>query len=283
MGTGMLSRRSLLAGLGLGLGMACLRAHAGNAPSATMERIRQRGSLMVGLYHAMPPFHVDGQGIDVEVGKAIAAEMGLGFSALPFHEGESMDDDLRNMVWKGHYLGWGPADVLLHVPVERPLMQTNPQVQIVAPYYRERVLLAFDRQVLPQLHELAQLRAVKVAVAGQSLAGWLLIGAEEGMLRDHLSTRFPDGVAAAQALREGRVGAAAGLASELETVLANDPRFALAPLPAPRAPKEGWAVGCAVKKDAADLAGAITNAMQRLQAERRLESLFSSRGVSWHL
>ncbi|MFO1328447.1 MAG: hypothetical protein U1F56_13900 [Rubrivivax sp.] len=46
-----------------------------------------------------------------------------------------MNDDLRNMVWRGHYLGFGPADVLMHVPVNRPLME-NPRVEIFAPCWR---------------------------------------------------------------------------------------------------------------------------------------------------
>ena len=61
-------------------------------------------------------------GIDVELGRALAEALGVKFSALPFAAGENMDDDLRHMVWRGHYLGFGPADVLLHVPVDRPLM-----------------------------------------------------------------------------------------------------------------------------------------------------------------
>jgi ABC-type amino acid transport substrate-binding protein len=171
--------------------------------AAAWEAIRQRGSLQVALYQDMPPFHEQGRGIDVEVARALATELGLGFSALPFAAGETMSDDLRNMVWKGHYLGWGPADVLLHVPVDAPLARDNPQVRIVAPYYRERVAIAFDRQRLPALGSLADLRGKPVAVAGLSLAGWLMLGAEGGLLREQLQTRMAHGVAAAQALQRG--------------------------------------------------------------------------------
>ena len=38
------------------------------------------------------------------------------------------------------------------------------------------------------------------------------------------------------------------------SVLGNDARFAIEELPAPREPRDGWAVGCALKKDAGDLA-----------------------------
>lgn len=244
------------------------------------QRVKERGSLVVGLYQEMPPFHDKGRGIDVDLGRALAAEMGLGFSAMPFSAGENMGDDLRNMVWKGHYLGWGPADVLLHVPVDPPLMRENPQVRIVAPYYRERVVIAYDKRKLPSLESLAQLRGQPVSVAGLSLAGWLMIGAEGGLLRDHLVTRLADGVAAAQALQKGEVVAAAGLASELESVLAGDGRFALQPLPSPRAPQDGWAVGCAVRKDATELAAALQQAMQSLQANGKLQAIFRAHGVN---
>jgi ABC-type amino acid transport substrate-binding protein len=247
-------------------------------PSA-VERIRARRSLVVGVYKDMPPFHAGGQGIDVELARALAAHLGVGLSLLPFTAGETMDDDLRNMVWRGHYLGWGPADVLLHVPVERPLMAANPRVRILAPYYRERVAIAVRRDAVPSLESLAALRGQRVAVAGRSLAGWLLIGAEDGALNATLSTGFGDGAAAAVALRDGTVVAAAGLASELESVLSNDARFAIQPLPAPRAPKDGWAIGCAVKKEAGDLAVALQEAMQAV----KLEAIFEQSRVRWRL
>ncbi|HEV8690422.1 MAG TPA: transporter substrate-binding domain-containing protein [Ideonella sp.] len=253
------------------------------AESSRLARIRERGHLLVGLYKEMPPFHAEGQGIDAELGRALARELGVGFSPLPFQAGENMNDDLRNMVWKGHYLGWGPADVLLHVPVDRPLMQANPQVQIVAPYFRERVMLALDASKLPRVESLGDLQGQAVAVAGQSMAGWLLAGAEGGALKERLITDFADGVAAAQALRGGRVAAAAGLASELESVLGGDSRYTLQPLPSPRLPREGWAVGCAVRKDADDLAMALQQAMQNLQASGRLQALFAQGQVGWHL
>ncbi|WP_354005071.1 substrate-binding periplasmic protein [Ramlibacter cellulosilyticus] len=267
-------RAFLKRGVAAALAFALPAVHAGG-----WQGIRQRGSLQVALYQEMPPFHAQGRGIDVDLARALAAQLGLGFSALPFAAGENMGDDLRNAVWKGHYLGWGPADVLLHVPVDAPLMRATPQVRIVAPYYRERVAVAFDRQRLPALESLAALRGQPIAVAGLSLAGWLMLGAEGGLLREQLQTHLPHGVAAAEALQRGEVAAAAGLASELESVLAGDARFALQPLPAPRAPRDGWAVGCAVRKDADELAAALQQGMQSLQASGELQAIFRAHRV----
>ena len=75
---------------------------------------------------------------------ALAAGLGVAPSLLPFQAGEDMNDDLRHMVWRGHYLGFGPADVLLHVPVDRVLMQANPRVQIFGPYHRERTAIGWS-------------------------------------------------------------------------------------------------------------------------------------------
>ncbi|WP_284618895.1 substrate-binding periplasmic protein [Aquabacterium humicola] len=253
------------------------------ADETPLERIRRRGSLVVGVYQDMPPFHVGGAGIDVELARALAAALGVQLSLLPFHAGENMDDDLRSVVWRGHYLGWGPADVLLHVPVEPALMAANPRVQVLAPYYRERVAIARRRDALPALDDLSMLRGRPVAVAGQSLPGWLLIGADGGALRETLQTRWPDGSAAAVALRDGLVVAAAGLQSELESTLRDDPRFAITPLPAPRAPRDGWAIGCAVRKEASDLGQALQQAMRVLQGDGSLGRFFAAAGVTWRL
>ena len=183
---------------------------------------------MVGVYSDRPPFNVKGQGIDVAPAGPLAQTMGLTLHLLPFAAGEDMGDDLRNMVWKGHFLGLGPADVLLHVPVERPLMAANPQVNILAPYYRERVRVARSLAAAPKMDTLDDLT---------------------------------------------------GNASELESVLGNDPRFAIEPLPLPRM-RDGCAGG-AVKMSSGDLAEAVQLAMATLGSSGETGRLFAAGRVTW--
>lgn len=246
-----------------------------------LDKVKSRGSLVVGLYEDMPPFHVKGRGIDVEIAQALADALGVALSPLPFHAGENMHDDLRNMVWRGHYLGFGPADVLLHVPVDKPLMDQAPQVVIFGPYYRERVVIARALDRVPRLDSLADLAGHRVAVPGQSLAGWLLIGADGGAYREQLVTRWNDGTECARALAAGEYSAAAGLLSELESVLRGDPRFAIEPIPAPRAPRDGWAVGMAVKTGSTDLAQALQKAIRELSDSGQLREIFARANLSW--
>ncbi|MDM0108341.1 transporter substrate-binding domain-containing protein [Variovorax sp. J22R24] len=272
-----LSRRDCLRWLGV----ASLAGASLPSGAASLARIRERGTLIVALYKDMPPFHVAGKGIDVAIAQALADSLGVKLSMLPFSADENMGDDLRNMVWRGHYLGFGPADVLMHVPVDKPLIDDTPQANIFAPYYRERVVLARQLDRLPQLDTLSALGDAKVAVPGQTLAGWLMIGAEGGAYRNLLNTQWKDGAEAARALQRGEVAAAAGLASEMESVLRGDARFAIAPIPSPRAQRNGWAVGLAVKKDATDLAQALQAGVNDLVSSGRMREMFDGANVAW--
>jgi ABC-type amino acid transport substrate-binding protein len=275
----LLTRRALLGGFGaLAVAGGPLRALAAGDGLAG---VKARGTLAVAVYNDMPPFNDRGRGIDVDLAGALAESLGVKLSLLPFPAGEEMEDDLRNMVWKGHYLGYGPADVMLHVPVESPLMDASPQVRIFAPYWHDRVMIARNVAQLPHLETLAQLNGKSVAVSGQALAGLLMIAADGGAYRGQLTTTWKDGVEAAAALARGEFAAAAGLGSELESVLAGDPRFVITPLPTVYNARAGWAVGLAVKKDATDLAAALQKAVDDLAAGDRLRQIFAKGHVAW--
>src|ERR1019366_6323944 len=131
------SRRTMLATLCF----ACASLCAGAPAWADQQKIRQNGILKVAVYNDLAPFSANGAGIDIDLARALAEKLGMKLSLLPFTAGDDLNADLRNMVWKGHYLGYGPADVMLHVPVDRRLSAANDKVQIFAPYYNETVRL----------------------------------------------------------------------------------------------------------------------------------------------
>jgi ABC-type amino acid transport substrate-binding protein len=274
-------RRAFLRRIGGASALVALGGFASRAAATTLVQVRARGALVVGVYNDLPPFHVAGKGIDVDIAQALADALGVKLSLLPFNADEDLNDDLRNMVWRGHYLGYGPADVLMHVPVDRPLMDATPQATIFAPYYRERIVLARDLAKVPALDSLQQLAGQRVAVPGQTLAGWLLLGADGGAYRNQLNTQWKDATECARALQRGEVTVAAGTSSELESVLRGDARFAIEALPSPRAPRNGWATGMAVKSDANDLAQALQAAMNGLGESGKLKDIFGRYNVAW--
>ena len=151
-----LSRRQWLTGTAaVCLGSSLLAGPAQAQELFDLDKVRASGILKVALYKDNAPYS-DGKGqdmtgVDVALAQALATEMGLKLSLLPFDAGEKMNDDLRNMVWRGHYLGYGPADVMLHVPVDKFLMVENRQALIFAPYAREVLVVFHALDRLPTL------------------------------------------------------------------------------------------------------------------------------------
>ena len=71
-----------------------------------LAAVRERGRLRIAVYNDFPPYSMaGGKGIDADLGRAIAARLGLAPEVVGYNADEDMNDDLRNMVWKGHYLG----------------------------------------------------------------------------------------------------------------------------------------------------------------------------------
>ena len=265
----MSRRRALLA--------CAAAAFAAAAPArAGWDKIRESGALKVAVYNEFAPFSDKGAGIDVDLAQVLAAKLGLRLSLMPFPADEEVADDLRNMVWKGHYLGYGPADLMLHVPVDSRLMADNPQVRIFAPYYVESLRLARSAAAIPQLQGVDSLAGKRIGVEKVSIAGMLMLG--EARLREQVRI-YPTAAEALAALKAGALDAVLAKRSEVETALRGDPAFPVEELAFQRMPRSGWAVGMAVRKDNEDLARRLQAAVNELSASGELAALFEKHGV----
>jgi ABC-type amino acid transport substrate-binding protein len=252
-----------------------------------LEKVRASGLLKVALYKDNAPYSdgkgQDMDGVDVALAQALAAEMGLKLSLLPFDAGEKMDDDLRNMVWKGHYLGYGPADVMLHVPVDKFLMVENRQALIFAPYSREVLVIFHALERLPAIQSGLDLRDLPLAAERGSGAASTLIGFGGGRLRSQVKM-FNSGIDAAQAVIKGEAAAAYVSRAQAETALRSTARpvtgFGLTQLTLPGLADNGWPVGMAVKSSNKQLAHALEAALQKVRADGRLLAMYRDRGLT---
>jgi len=268
----------LLAGMGA--------AHAQEEPSG-LERIRANGALKVALYNDFPPFSAKSaqgmQGLDVSLAQALARAMGLQLSLLPFDGDENMNDDLRNMVWKGHYLGYGPADVMLHVPVDKYFMQQNKQAMIFAPYMREQVVLVRDKRRLPEVAGVADLRGVPLAAERGTGAASALIGHDNRLLSAQVHL-YENGVKAVQAMLQGEAAAAYVTRAQAESAIFQaQPRpeqMAIGELPLAGVPSQGWLVGMAIKARNEELGQALQQALQSLRGSGELLAIFKQHGLT---
>jgi ABC-type amino acid transport substrate-binding protein len=265
-------RRVLAAGLLLGAGIAA------PARAADNPVLREAGFLKVAVYNDLAPFSDHGQGIDADLGAALAGKLGLKLTLLPFNAGDDVGDDLRNMVWKGHYLGYGPADVMLHVPVDRMLMNANPQVEVFAPYYVETVRLVRSARAIPQFDGVEALAGKRIGVEKVSIAGMVMLGEGGGRFREQVHI-YPTAIEALERLKAGDLDAVLATRAQIESVLKGDPAFPLQEVPFDRLPRGGWAIGMAVKKNNLGLARQLQAALNDMAASGELKTIFAKYGV----
>lgn len=243
-----------------------------------LEQVRQSGILKVALYKNFAPFSHDGRGVDVDLASALAAKLGVKASLLWFDADENMEDDLRNMVWKGHYLGYGPADVMMHVPIDREYMAKVDKVALFAPYHRERYAFARRIEKLPALETLDALERLPLALEGDTMAASIMLSADGGRYRNQLRITRTAAEAVGM-LKSGAVDVALAQQGELEGGVAGDTRYAIDLPPHPVLQKRQWALGLAVKAGSKDLAEALQKAMNELIADGTVKRIMQQHGV----
>lgn len=276
------NRRRLLQGLALLPFAGVLPAVAGDGLAA----IRQRGRLRVAVYNDFPPYAMaGGKGIDADLARAIAGKLGLSAEVVGYNADEDMSDDLRNMVWKGHYLGTQPADVMMHVPVDEYLARANDKVRIFGAYHRESLALARNPQRVPALAGSAAVALEvftreKIAVETASLADSFLLSVLNGRLRENV-VHFRTVGEAAAALRSGQVSAVLATRAELEAALRPEDRVAVDLPKFAELKVDGWPLGMAVKAEERELAEAIAQALGELKADGTVAAIFRRHGISY--
>lgn len=250
-----------------------------------LDTLRERGRLRIAVYNDFPPYSTSGgKGIDADLGRAIAAKLGLAAEIVGFNADEDMNDDLRNMVWKGHYLGTQPADLMLHVPVDEVLARANDKVRIFGAYHRETLALARNPDRVPALSGSAAVALEiftreKIGVETASLADSFLLGVLNGRLRENV-VHFTTVGAAAKALAEGGIAAVLAPRAELEAAIKGKERIALDSAKFAELKVDSWPLGMAVKVEEQALAEAITGALAELKRDGTVAAIFRQHGIT---
>ena len=255
-------------------------AGAVSADKSALEKIQQRGVLKVAFYKDFPPFSHNGRGIDVDLAQALAVKLGVKMSPLWFDAAEKLEIDLRWMVSMGHPLGFGPADVLMRVPVDSNFMARVKQVEIFAPYQRERYAIGRQVEKLPTLESLEPFEKLSLAVEDGTMAQQVMLSADNGRYRAQLKI-FKNAGEAIDALKSGAVVAALAQQGELEGNLQGDTHFVIELPPQQVLKMRQWVVGLAVKAENLDLAKALQQAMNELTEDGTVKSIMQRHGVTY--
>ncbi|MFT5719926.1 MAG: ABC-type amino acid transport substrate-binding protein [Motiliproteus sp.] len=275
-----------------------------SAQALSYDELLAGGRLKVAVYRDFPPYSYqeEGQarGVDVELAQAIASGLGLELALHWMIADETLDDDLRNHLWKGHYLARdesGPmlrrevADLMLRVPYDRDFAfkvdpdgrVVNDLVHLFGPYQRESWALVYDTEQLESIENLAIFQYDKVGVEIDTLPDFYLSSAFRGRLLNNVK-HFGSVQLALQAIATGEVAAVMGTQSELQwgvRQLQYPQRLRTADIPFPNLVRRSWDLGMAVRDDQRQLAYAVEDIVDRMVKSGRMAKIYQRYGVQY--
>lgn len=265
--------------------LAVLLATATMGNARPFDEVVESGALRIAVYRDFPPFSYTtaGQlmGVDVDLGRAIASQLGVKANFMPITADENVDDDLRNAVWKGHYLTREVADLMLHVPIDRQLALRNDQVAFFAPYFTRQFAVAYDPEEVESNPDPQAFVDRKVGVEIDSLPGFYLATAYGGIIKENV-VHFSTIDAATRALVAGDVAAVMAPQSQIEAGLGPDlERFGLSTVSMLGFGRPNWVVGVAVSHDSRDLGYSVEDIIAALMENGVIERIFSTHGISY--
>ena len=261
----------------------------------TYDIILDSGYLKVGVYEDFPPYsyELDGEprGIDIELGRRIAKEMGVEFKVHWIIPDENLGDDLRNNVWKGHYLAKQRlADVMLRVPYDKTYayMQDstgeyiNEQVVLFGPYQQETWQIAYNPEELDSVETVAVFQYNRIGVEIDTLPDFYLTSAFGGRMREQVR-HYTNVADAFKAMRNGEVSAVMGMRSEIDHELARPENdgFKAADNGFPGIGKQVWDVGMAIKHTHRQLGYALEAIVDRLVKAGQMNELMARNNIQY--
>lgn len=250
-------------------------------PGADLDTIVKRGWISFGVYRDFAPYSwsKDGKfrGVDIELGRLIAKRLGVEARFVGMGADETVDDDLRNYVWKGPLIGGDVVNVMLHVPWNRELDIRNELVVLTGKYMVESIAIAYRRAAYPENPPVpAYFRFDPVGVENDTLADFYLSRIGNGMLVPKMH-RFPTVAAAMAALQAAKVKAVMGPRSQLVHGLNKDLAVHQPPLPGLAIGK--WTLGVAVRHNYRQLGYAVDDAIGAVIANKALNAAFAKYGL----
>lgn len=285
--------------------LASLDAHA-----RKYDDVIESGFIRIAVYRNFPPYSYRDQGkpagIDIEVGRRLARALGVRPQWFWLTADENLEDDLRNAVWKGHYLGGGVADVMLRVPYDKAFAHMtdefgemkNDLVVLLGPYHRERWTIARNTQQLPGLPNLFPLQYHKIGVEVDSAPDFLLSSALGGRLVNNL-IHYTTTHDAIDALTHNKVTAVAGMRGAIEWRLAqttgNSEKngsqqtsgqiadITLSDDSIIQWPRRAWDIGMAIKHSYRQLGYALEAEIERMVNNGEMASIFQQYHMSYEL
>ena len=269
------------------LWISCCSLLCSTAFSRSYDDIIESKEITIAVYSDFIPFSYqeEGQakGIDVEVAKHIAKQLGVSLRFRWVTADENVEDDLRNNLWKGHYLKRSVADLMLRVPYDKEYSElrddigerVHEQVHMFAPYHTESWKIVFNTKKIDEVSTMAVFQYHDIGVEVDSIPQFYLISAFNGRMSKR-TKQFPSLALAISALDEQKVDAVMGLRSQVSHYQhqLESSTFQLASNAFPMLGKQQWDIGMAVKSDYRQLGYAVGDIVEAMIRQGQMKTIF---------
>ena len=259
---------------------------ANSATARPLDEVLDSKRLFVVAYEDNRPFswtQDDGTvtGIDVEIARALATELGVDADIELRMGGERADQDVRVNVIRGTVGGGKPGDIMMHIPTDKEFAMKFKEAVISNPYFLQTVAIAIDSKRIPKDATFDIFKKEKVSVKLATVSDYFLMGFQDGALVNNVShfTRGPQG---AKEFLSGETAALMGVRSEIEGTLFE--QGAKAEFISPEMSdliRKQWVVGIANEDKSRDLGYAIGQALNKLRESGKLKDIFAKFGVTY--
>ena len=249
-------------------------------------KLQNKGIITFAAYEDYPPYSYRDDvgkpvGIDVDIGKALASELGLSANIRLVFADESLGDDLRVYVWKGHHVTGPPADVMMHVPYDELLKKMEDKVNIIAPYNEVQVVIAADAIQLGTNPSITSFFENKIGTEKVTMADGYLRGAYNGRIQNNVIP-YNTLAEATKALMMEEIAAVMGDRSQIEAALGDKKKdYQIGLMETPGIAKASWDLGLAVKSEYKELSEKLEAAMDKLIENGTIKEIFSKHDISY--
>ena len=196
------------------------RADTINIVGQDFDTILERGYLTFAVYEDFAPYSwqdgTDAKGIDIEIAKVIAEEIGVAARFNFFASDENVDADFRNQVWRGALINGEVSNIMMHAPYNKDLQCRNEFVVLGGQYFNETLATAYWTDAFPDGAPTTPFfRFHKVGVENDTVSDFYLVNFNGGMLRKNV-IHYDDHQQAFDGLLQREVDAVMGVKGKLE-------------------------------------------------------------------
>jgi len=265
-----------------------------NLNSRSLDEIEESGDIIIAVYENFPPYSYlengVAKGIDIDIANEISKKMGVKPIWYWTGSDENLEDDLRNLIWKGNLIHKTKVDIMFRVPYDYDFIrQTNKStgeldnelVVIKSPYHSESWVIATNKKTIPEIRNLAIFKFYKIGVEIDTLPDSHLTSSFRGALQSSVK-HYININDAIKDLKNGKIDAVAGLKSQLEfglDYLNNQDKFYISEKL--RYVKSEWDLGVAVRTDFRALSYRVDGYMNELHQNGTIKKIFSKYNIEY--